>query len=164
MAQFHQPHIRNRLLTFLSPDDFALVEPHLEAVTFELRQHLFRAEHKISHVTFPERGRCGRAVDAEHDSCSHQTLRSDHTNLEPPFLRVGDDCMVQAAGEAFRIGAGELQVAMDRSHTLRAVLLRFVQISQTAYANAGYSTEERLARWLLMTHDRLGGRRHAHNA
>jgi len=30
-----------------------------------------------------------------------------------------------------------------------------VQVSQTAYANAGYSTEERLARWLLMTHDRL---------
>jgi CRP-like cAMP-binding protein len=30
-----------------------------------------------------------------------------------------------------------------------------VQVSQTAYANAGYSVDERLARWLLMTHDRL---------
>ncbi|WP_328824920.1 Crp/Fnr family transcriptional regulator [Mesorhizobium neociceri] len=43
---------------------------------------------------------------------------------------------------------------------MRALLLRFVhtflvQVSQTAYANAGYSVEERLARWLLMTHDRL---------
>jgi CRP-like cAMP-binding protein len=49
---------------------------------------------------------------------------------------------------------------MDHSSTLRALLLRFVhtfivQVSQTAYANAGYSIEERLARWLLMTHDRL---------
>ena len=73
--------------------------------------------------------------------------------------RTPHTCMVQAAGEAFRIGAGELQIAMDHSHTLRA-LLRFVhtftvQVSQTAYANAGYSTEERLARRLLMTHDRL---------
>ena len=63
-------------------------------------------------------------------------------------------------GEAFRIGAGDLQAAMDHSGTLRALLLRFVhtfivQVSQTAYANAGYSIEERLARWLLMTHDRL---------
>lgn len=49
---------------------------------------------------------------------------------------------------------------MDHSPALRALLLRFVhtfivQVSQTAYANAGYSVEERLARWLLMTHDRL---------
>jgi CRP-like cAMP-binding protein len=68
--------------------------------------------------------------------------------------------LVQATGEAFRIGAGELQAAMDHSPTLRALLQLFVhtfsvQVSQTAYANAGYSTEERLARWLLMTHDRL---------
>ncbi|CAN7303388.1 hypothetical protein [Mesorhizobium caraganae] len=37
---------------------------------------------------------------------------------------------------------------------MRALFLRFVhtfivQVSQTAYANAGYSLEERLARWLL---------------
>jgi CRP-like cAMP-binding protein len=69
-------------------------------------------------------------------------------------------CMVQAPGEAHRIGATELRRALDLSGTLRTILLRFVhtfnvQVSQTAYANAGYSVEERLARWLLMTHDRL---------
>ena len=70
-------------------------------------------------------------------------------------------CMVQGAGEALRIGAAELHAAMDHSGALRMLLLRFVhtfivQVSQTAYTNAGYSLEERLARWLLMTHDRLG--------
>ena len=74
--------------------------------------------------------------------------------------RTPHTCMVQAPGEALRIGAGELHAAMEQSPTLRALLLRFVhtfivQVSQTAYANAGYSIEERLARWLLMTHDRL---------
>lgn len=172
MAQFHQPHIRNRLLTSLSPDDFALVEPHLEAITFELRQHLFRAEHKISHVTFPERGIASIVADTEEGRFEVGMVGSEGlvgTAVVLGVDRTPHTCMVQAAGEAFRIEAGELQVVMDRSHTLRAVLLRFVhtfivQISQTAYANAGYSTEERLARWLLMTHDRLGGRRHAHNA
>src|SRR5262245_27776194 len=74
--------------------------------------------------------------------------------------RMPHTCMVQGAGDALRIGADELQAAMDQSAKLRSQLLRFVhtfivQISQTAYANAGYSIEERLARWLLMTHDRL---------
>jgi hypothetical protein len=57
MAQLQQSIIRNRLLASLSPDDFALVQPHLEAVTFEVREHLFRADQKITHVTFPEHAR-----------------------------------------------------------------------------------------------------------
>ncbi|RWP11008.1 Crp/Fnr family transcriptional regulator [Mesorhizobium sp.] len=163
MALLHQPHIRNRLLASLLPDDFALIEPHLEAVTFELREHLFRAEQKITHVTFPERGIASIVADTEEGRFEVGMVGSE--GLIGTAIVVGVDrtphtCMVQAAGEAFRIGAVELQVAMDHSPTLRAVLLRFVhtfivQISQTAYANAGYSTEERLARWLLMTHDRL---------
>lgn len=56
MAQLQQSVIRNRLLASLSADDFALLQPHLETVTFELREHLFRADQKITHVTFPERG------------------------------------------------------------------------------------------------------------
>ena len=48
--------MRNRLLASLSADDFALVQPHLEAVTFELREHLFRAGQEITQVTFPESG------------------------------------------------------------------------------------------------------------
>jgi hypothetical protein len=64
--------------------------------------------------------------------------------------RTPHTCMVQGAGEAHRTGATELQSAMDHSGTLRALLLRFVhtfsvQVSQTAYANAGYSVEDEVA-------------------
>ncbi|CAN7704649.1 Crp/Fnr family transcriptional regulator [Mesorhizobium amorphae] len=156
-------NLRNRLLASMSPDDFALVQPHLETVTFGLREHLFRAEQTITHVTFPERGIASIVADTAEGRFEVGMVGSEGLVGVPIVLgvdRTPHTCMVQAAGEAFRIGAGGLQTAMDRSPTLRALLLRFVhtfsvQVSQTAYANAGYSIEERLARWLLMTHDRL---------
>jgi CRP-like cAMP-binding protein len=163
VAQLQQSTLRNRLLVSLSADDFALVQPHLEPITFELREHLFLAEQPISHVTFPERGIASIVADTAEGRFEVGMVGSE--GLAGVAVVLGVDrtphtCMVQAAGEAFRIGAQELQAAMDASPTLRALLLRFVhtfivQVSQTAYANAGYSIEERLARWLLMTHDRL---------
>ena len=163
MAQLQQSTLRNRLLLSMSPSDFAQMQPHLEAVTFEVRAHLFKAEQTITHVTFPERGIASIVADTEEGRFEVGMVGSE--GLVGTAVVLGGDrtphtCMVQAAGEAFRIGAGEPQAAMDQSPTLRALLLRFVhtfivEVSQTAYANAGYSIEERLARWLLMTHDRL---------
>ena len=68
--------------------------------------------------------------------------------------------MVQAEGEALRISADELRAAMGRSASLSTLLARFahcftVMLGQTAYANASFSLEARLARWILMVEDRL---------
>jgi CRP-like cAMP-binding protein len=163
VAQLQQSTIRNRLLASLSPDDFALVQSHLEVVTFEVREHLFRADQKITHVTFPEHGVASIVADTGEGRFEVGMVGWEGLVGVPIVLGVDRSphtCMVQASGEALRIAAEALQTAMDHSSPLRALLLRFVhtfivQVSQTAYANAGYSIEERLARWLLMTHDRL---------
>ena len=68
--------------------------------------------------------------------------------------------LVQAAGQALRITAQNLRTAMQHNLPLHAGLLRYahtlmVQTAQTAYANAGFNIEARLARWILMTDDRL---------
>ncbi|GEL44388.1 hypothetical protein MEX01_49790 [Methylorubrum extorquens] len=52
--------------------------------------------------------------------------------------------------------------AMGESASLHKLLLRFAQVqyvqtAQTAFVNASYQIEVRLARWLLMCHDRLEG-------
>ena len=65
-------------------------------------------------------------------------------------------------GPALGIGVDRLLAAADASATLRAVLLRYVQtfIVQSAHsslANAHHRIEARLARWLLMCHDRVEG-------
>ena len=163
MAQLQQSHIGNRLLTSLTPDDFTLVQPHLEAVVYELRHHLFKADQTISHVVFPEQGIASIVADTEEGRFEVGLVGSEGLVGVPIVLGVDRSphtCIVQAPIEALRIEADLLQAAMDQSNALRTLLLRFVhtfivQVSQTAYANAGYSIEERLARWLLMTHDRL---------
>ena len=79
---------------------------------------------------------------------------------------LGDDqsphaTYIQVAGEAQRISAKNLRNAIEASQTLRRLLLKFVQVfmvqtSHTAIANARSRIDQRLARWILMAHDRTG--------
>jgi CRP-like cAMP-binding protein len=73
---------------------------------------------------------------------------------------------VQVDGSAFRIGFDDFRDALRQSPTMRAVLTLYVrvfaiQVSATALANGRSRLEERLARWLLMVHDRTDSDRFA---
>ena len=55
-----------------------------------------------------------------------------------------------------------LCATFDQRPSLRKLLLRYIQVLfveavQTAFVNATYTSEVRLARWLLMCHDRVDG-------
>ena len=68
---------------------------------------------------------------------------------------------IQVAGEGQRMPANELRKAMMTSESLRGLLLKFVQVfmvqtAHTATANARSHIDQRLARWILMAHDRTG--------
>jgi CRP-like cAMP-binding protein len=70
--------------------------------------------------------------------------------------------VVQVAGHALRLPAIHLMAALERSKSLRALLTRYarslaIQASYTAVANGRAQLEVRLARWLLMVHDRIDG-------
>ncbi len=70
--------------------------------------------------------------------------------------------IMQVGGSGFRISAKNLAAAMDDCPTLVASLRRFaqelaLQSEQIAACNRLHEVEERLARWLLMCQDRLGG-------
>jgi len=115
VAQLQQLEIRNRLLASLSAEDFALVQPHLESIRFELRDHLFRAEQAITHVTFPESGIASIVTDAGGGRFEVGMVGSEGLAGVPIVLgidRSPHTCLVQGAGKAFRIGAAELQAAM----------------------------------------------------
>ena len=83
----------------------------------------------------------------------------------PVGVVLGDDrsmneALVQSTGTAWRIATPALRQAMGASPALTAALLRYIhvfiaQASQTALANGRGKLDERLARWLLMWHDRL---------
>src|SRR5690606_4764728 len=70
--------------------------------------------------------------------------------------------LVQVPGAGWRLAAEQLRIAMAQSATLTSVLHRYVhtfivQVSQPAFANAGYCLDARLGRWILMTLDRTAG-------
>lgn len=69
--------------------------------------------------------------------------------------------LVQGAGEALRMDARSFRIELSRSAALQKNVLRYTfdliaQISQTAACNRFHAAEPRLARWLLMTRDRVG--------
>ena len=70
--------------------------------------------------------------------------------------------VAQVEGQARRIGVDELKRAMRKSPYLRRRLLRYIratliQAAQAAVCGLRHTVEQRLARWLLLAHDRLPG-------
>jgi CRP-like cAMP-binding protein len=70
-------------------------------------------------------------------------------------------CIVQVAGPALRVRADALREALDELPALRAAALRYGSaflgtIAQVAACNATHTLRQRMARWLLMAHDRAG--------
>ena len=67
---------------------------------------------------------------------------------------------MQIAGNGYRIPAAPFVEALKRSPSLSALMLKsaqafMIQTAHTALANGRARLEERLARWLLMAHDRM---------
>src|SRR3954470_24763641 len=163
MAHLQQISTRNRLLSGLNRDDFDLLQPDLEPVALDLRQWLIEAGEPIQQIYFPERGIVSILADTSQGRIEVGLIGPEGMAGLPVVLgieRSPHGYMVQAAGEALRIPAPDLRAALRHSPSLQAGLLRYahaliVQTAETAYANAGFTIEARLARWILMTDDRL---------
>jgi CRP-like cAMP-binding protein len=159
------PSSGNRLLASLSTDDFDLLEPHLQSVTLGLRKHLERPNRRIEAAYFPEAGFA--SVVALQSSGKEVEIgligREGMTALPIVFgdHRSPHATYIQAPGTGKCMPATELRKAMQTSRSLRDSLLKFVQAfgvqtSHTAICNAHFKLDVRLARWLLMAHDRIG--------
>jgi CRP-like cAMP-binding protein len=160
------PPPRNRLLATLSPEDLAHLRPRLEPVDYVLRQVIFERGAPMSSVIFPESGWFSLLIRLEEGDAGEVGLvgREGITGL--PFLFDDDrspaEIIVQGPGKGLRLGVGAFREAVNDSPALHKVLLRYAlafqaQVSQTAACNARHNVEERLARWLLMAHDRADG-------
>jgi len=80
-------------------------------------------------------------------------LGADHAEIE---------AIVQGPGTALRIDAKAFREALERIPALRTLLLRYAlvqheQVARTAACNGRHHIDQRLARWLLMAHDRAEG-------
>ncbi len=167
MSQLQQTTVRNRLLKALSRDDFALLQPHLGPTRAELKQTLIAPNQPIKQLLFPESGYCSLATEAAEGSKVEAGIigREGLVGASPVLLgvdRTPHHVFIQSPGEMLAIDTGVLCAAVDQSPSLRTLLLRYTQVQfieavQTAFVNATYQSEVRLARWLLMCHDRVDG-------
>ena len=155
----------NRLLASLSTDDFDLVGPHLESVTLGLRNSLERPNRRIDAVYFPEAGFASVvAVQSKGKQVEVGLIGREGMTGLPIVLgnhRSPHATYIQAPGTGKCIPATELRKATQTSLSLRDLLLKFVQAfgvqtTHTAVSNAQSRLDVRLARWLLMAHDRIG--------
>jgi CRP-like cAMP-binding protein len=155
---------RNRLLAALPAADRRLLAPFLEAIELEARQIIETPQAPISHVYFVESGLIS-VVGTTAPNHRIEVGMVGYEGMTGLSIVMGDDqsaneTLVQSAGVALRISCRALRKVMNRSRNLTAVLLRYghvfmIQGSQTALANGRGRLDERLARWLLMWHDRI---------
>ncbi|AYO81611.1 Crp/Fnr family transcriptional regulator [Methylobacterium brachiatum] len=163
MIQLRQSDIRNRLLGALAPEDFAGLARALERVPLHLQDTLIGADQPLPHAYFVETGLVSLVATTEGGRIEIGLVGAEGLAGVPlvlgtdrgPFLGI-----VQGGGEALRIRAADLREALQASPGLRGVLGRYVlslmiQTGYTVYASATLNVEARLARWILMTHDRL---------
>lgn len=156
--------VRNRLLAKMSSQDWALVSPHLETVTLKERQVVEVPNKPITHVYFVETGVVSVVAVNEEDHRIEVGVIGKEGMTGVPLV-LGDDraqhsAYMQIGGNGRRMPAAAFVDALGRSESLRSLMMKsaqafMIQTAHTALANGRAKLEERLARWLLMAHDRL---------
>jgi CRP-like cAMP-binding protein len=155
--------LANRLLAALPRKDGRRLVDELEPVVLTYGEVLYEPGEQIGHVYFPND--CIVSLLTLVDQ--HQALEVGLVGREgmvgiPLALEIRVSpvrALVQGTGTAMRMKAAPFLKAFRQSHALQRELHRYTyslmaQITQTAACNRFHIVEARLARWLLMTHDR----------
>lgn len=159
----HQADLRNRLLSVMSADDFALLASDLTHVDLPKGFVLAEADRLTEQVYFLETS-IGSVVATSPDGLECEAGLIGRDGVLPLSVLLGSDAsphriIVQVPDGGHSIGRRQFLQAFEASPTLRNLCLRYVQVMSvqaafTALSNAVHSIDERLARWLLMCHDR----------
>ncbi|MFM9863773.1 MAG: Crp/Fnr family transcriptional regulator [Micropepsaceae bacterium] len=157
--------ISNRILLRLAPKDFGLLRPDLSPIELPLRTSLEAPNTPIEHVYFIESGFASVVADGRGESIEVGLVgREGMTGLAVVMGATSSPnaTFIQCEGHGLRMLASALTRATERSPTLQRVVLQYahtfaVQSAQTALSNGRSKLRERLARWLLMAHDRIDG-------
>jgi CRP-like cAMP-binding protein len=160
-----EPVGRNQLLDSLSPEDRDRLSSRLEGVALPLGMVIYEADAPLTHVYFPLSGVVSMVSSMRDGTVEVGTIGREGMTGIPIVLHcdtMPTRAFVQVAGDAMRISTAELRRAIGEMPALARVLSRYAlalfnQAAQSAACNRLHSLEERCARWLLMTHDRVGG-------
>lgn len=165
MLHLDQWRPRNALLRRLGQSDRKLVHSRLRLVSLEARTVLAEPSSPLQYVDFIETGLVSVMASMGQQQVEVATIGFEgmtgvsivHSCADAPHRMV-----FQTDGTVYRIRARELQRLMDESPSFRRLLLLYahtlqIQMAHTAFVNARFTIEQRLARWILICQDKVGG-------
>jgi len=158
--------IQNGLLAALPPDVRADILPRLRHVTLTVPETLIVPDKPIEAVYFVESGWVSLVASLDDGTQAEVGLTGREGMVVLPLI-VGvdtgfEEAFVQANGTALQMEAGAFRRTLEATPALKTRLLRYseamrAQATQNAACNGRHGLEQRLARWLLMAHDRANG-------
>jgi CRP-like cAMP-binding protein len=156
--------VANRVLARIPSEEYARLQAQLEPVTLEYTQVLYEPGKPIRHVYFPIDCLISLLTAVDKRRTLEVGMVGNEGMAGMPFILgvgvSGVRAIVQGSGNALRMASAPFRVEFDRNPSLQDALYRYTyalmaQISQTAACNRFHDAEPRLARWLLMTRDRV---------
>lgn len=153
----------NRLLAALSRPERARLASKSEELELDIKQIIYEPGQQIDHVYFPLDGMfCLLTVLSGGSRIEVATVGNE--GMLGLGALLGFDtylwqAMSQIPGHSLRVQGRAFKAELDRRGNLHRMVQRYtrvllMKVSQSAACNRVHSTEQRLCKWLLMTHDR----------
>jgi CRP-like cAMP-binding protein len=156
--------VSNIILRSSSDSDYGSIRPHLEYVDLPNHLVLQEAGGKLEFVYFPNQGLISLVVVMKDGRTAETGIVGNEGFTGTPasvgLSRSPLRAIVQITGDGFRVKVGVLQSTLESTPRFQLMLGRYavlqgMQVAQTAACNRLHGIEQRLARWLLMTQDRV---------
>jgi CRP-like cAMP-binding protein len=156
--------VSNLILLSISDRDYSSLRPHLEYIGLPNHLVLHEGGGKLEFVYFPNRGLISLVVVMKDGKTAEAGIVGNEGFTGTPaavgLSRSPLQAVVQITGDGFRVEVAALQTALESAQELQLMLSRYavvqgMQVAQTAACNRLHDIEQRLARWLLMTQDRV---------
>jgi CRP-like cAMP-binding protein len=155
----------NRLLATLSTNEYKRMLPKLKTVSLVLGEVLYEPGDVIKYVYFPNDSIISLISELSETSLLEVGMvGSEGMAGLAVFMGVNSSstrALVQGSGTAMRMSSAAVRTEANRLGSLHNLLHRYshsllTQVSQSSVCNRFHMVDARLARWLLMTKDRLG--------
>ena len=156
--------VGNQILLSISDEEYALIRPHLKFLRMPHHLSLYEPGEPLEYVYFPNSGMVSLVI-ATQDGKTVEVGEVGKEGFSGTQAAVGINTnqvreVVQIAGDGFRVRIGALQSVLQSAPGLQRILTRYavvqgMQFAQTAACNRLHNIEQRLARWLLITQDRV---------
>jgi CRP-like cAMP-binding protein len=156
----------NRLLALLTPDTRRRMLPAFTLMSFDMSHVLYEPDRTITHIYFPLTAVTSVLSEMD-DGTTVEVATIGREGMVGLSILLGDTTtflrtIAQIPGTALAMGRDDfLRIVDERQSGLQSLLLRYTQalfskLAQQSACNRLHNMEERCARWILMTQDRVG--------